>query len=277
VFIRSFVHHSLTAHGYIGAERLEVGRTAENRLVKCFRYTEMLKLYSELADWWHLLSPLAEYAEEVEVFWNILSGAGLPEDPTLLELGCGGGNNAFYLKQHFSQVILTDLSPGMLAVSRGINPDCEHLQGDMRSLRLGRIFDVVFVHDAVTYMTTLEDLRQAIETAFLHCKPGGCALFVPDCVSETFQPETSHGGVDGEGRSMRYLQWSYDPDPNDTQYFSEMVYLLHEDGQPMRIEHDQHICGLFPRADWLRLLGEAGFQVDVSRDKWGRDLFLGRK
>ncbi len=33
--------------------------------------------------------------------------------------------------------------------SRELNPDCEHVLGDMRTLRLGRTFDAVFVHDAV--------------------------------------------------------------------------------------------------------------------------------
>ena len=32
-------------------------------------------------------------------------------------------------------------------MSRSINPECEHVQGDMRTLRLGREFDAVFVHD----------------------------------------------------------------------------------------------------------------------------------
>jgi hypothetical protein len=40
----------------------------------------------------------------------------------------------------------------------------------------------VFVHDAVAYMTTERELRAAIETAFVHCRPGGAALFAPDHV-----------------------------------------------------------------------------------------------
>ena len=32
-------------------------------------------------------------------------------------------------------------------------------------------------HDAVAYMKTEDDLRQAIETAYVHCQPGGAALF----------------------------------------------------------------------------------------------------
>ncbi len=237
----------------------------------------MLKLYTDLATWWPLVSDPADYAEEAAFFTQIFHGAGLPPSPTLLELGCGGGNNASYLKKMFSQVTLTDLSPDMLLVSRGLNPECEHVQGDMRTLRLGRAFDAVFVHDAIDYMTTPADLRQALETASVHCKPGGIALFVPDWVRETFEPSTSHHGHDGAGRAIRYLEWTFDPDESDTMYTTEFAYVLREDGRPTRVEHEAHICGLFPRAEWLRLLEEVGFTPAVVRDEYNRDLFVGRR
>src|SRR5688500_5751641 len=105
----------------------------------------MLKLYSELATWWPLLSPPEDYVEEVSFFRKVFSEAGLPPSPSLLELGCGGGSIAFHLKKVFSEMTLTDISPQMLAMSRALNPGCEHLEGDMRTLRLGRTFDVVFI------------------------------------------------------------------------------------------------------------------------------------
>ena len=236
-----------------------------------------LKLYSELARWWPLLSPPEEYLEEATFFRGLLVEAGLPPSPTLLELGCGGGNNAFYLKRHFDGVTLTDVSPQMLAVSQALNPDCEHLAADMRTLRLERTFDVVFTHDAIDYMTTSHDLRLAMETAFLHCTPGGLAIFVPDYVRETFEPSTDHGGTDGDGGGLRYLEWTYDPDDSDTTYTTEYAYLLRENNQPAQVEHEAHLCGLFPRADWLRLLREVGFEPEIARDEYERDVFVARR
>jgi SAM-dependent methyltransferase len=238
----------------------------------------MHKLYTELGTWWPLLSPPGDYRNEADFFYQVLVAAGLSSpEPTLLELGCGGGNNAMHLKAHFSKVTLTDLSPQMLAVSHALNPDCEHLLGDMRTLRLGRTFDVVFIHDAIDYMTTLHDLWLALETAFLHCASGGLALVVPDHVRETFEPTTDHGGSDGVGRALRYLEWTYDPDDADTTYTVEYAYLLREDDRPTRIEHERHICGLFPRAEWVRLLREVGFQPEISHDQYGRDIFVARR
>lgn len=236
----------------------------------------MPKLYAELGAWWPLLSPPDEYVEEADFFREVLA-ADLSPASTLLELGCGGGSNAVHLKADFARVTLTDLSPQMLAVSRALNPDCEHLEGDMRTLRLGRAFDVVFVHDAIDYMTTRHDLRLALETASLHCAPDGLALVVPDHVRETFRPSTDHGGTDGEARALRYLEWTYDPDEEDTTYTVEYAYLLREGDLPARVEHDRHTCGLFPRTEWLRVLREVGFEPEILRDPHGREVFVARR
>ncbi len=218
-----------------------------------------MKLYRELASWWPLLSAPSDYEEEASIYQRILleTHGGAPR--TLLELGSGGGNNASHLKSRF-EMVLVDLSPGMLEVSRALNPECEHVQGDMRSVRLGREFDCVFVHDAVVYMTTEADLRKAIETAFVHCRPGGAVLFAPDHVRETFRPSTDHGGHDGAGRGLRYLEWTWDPDPDDGMYLVDYAYLLREGDGRMTVEWDRHVEGLFPRAEWIRLLTDAGFQ-----------------
>jgi SAM-dependent methyltransferase len=241
-----------------------------------------IKLYNELAPWFHLLTAPEDYAEEAEFYRKTIISASDRKPETLLELGSGGGNNASYLKAHF-QLTLVDLSPEMLAISRVINPECEHIQGDMRQVRLGRQFDVVFIHDAIMYLTSEEELNQAIKTAFLHCRPGGVALLAPDHVSETFRPSTEHGGHDGDRRGIRYLDWTWDPSPDDTHYISDMVYLLKDKRGNVQIEHDRHLMGLFPRQTWLTLLTQAGFQsqsipFEHSEFEPGTlEVFVGRK
>ena len=155
------------------------------------------------------------------------------------------------------------MSPGMLAMSRALNPELEHHEGDMRTVRLGRQFDAVFVHDAICYMTTESDLRQAIETAFVHCKPGGVALFCPDYIRENFEAGTDHGGEDDGARGMRWLSWQWHRDPDDTTYLVDYAYLLRESDGSVHVEHDRHVEGLFPRDDWLRLFKDVGFTHKV--------------
>jgi SAM-dependent methyltransferase len=239
------------------------------------------RLYQDLAEWWPVLSTPEDYAEESAFYRQALEQHAQRPIQTVLELGCGGGNNASHLKAYY-QMTLVDLSPGMLTVSQALNPECEHLQGDMRDTRLNRRFDAVFIHDAVMYMNNLGDLSQAIETAFTHCAPGGVALFAPDYVRETFRESVDHGGHNLGKRALRYLEWHFDPDPNDTHYESHMVYLLRETRQPMRCIHDRHLMGLFSRGEWLDLIRQKGFTpvrlpfIHSELDYEG-DIFLGLK
>ena len=130
------------------------------------------RLYDDLAAWWPLLSPPTEYVDEAADLLPRLGIAAGSGSATLLELGAGGGSLAFHLKRHF-RLTLTDRAPAMLAVSRELNPECEHLVGDIRSLRLGREFDVILIHDAIMYATDQAALRATLRTAAIHCRPGG--------------------------------------------------------------------------------------------------------
>lgn len=219
------------------------------------------RLYTELAGWWQLISPTADYADEAAFFGELFRSAGVG---TILELGSGGGNVAWFLKRDFA-LTLTDLSPEMLAESEKQNPELEHVEGDMRALRLGRAFDGVLIHDAIMYMTSEEDLRAALLTAHEHCKPGGAAVIAPDWVAETYRPETTHEGADSGERGVRYLQWVWDADPEDTEVNYDLILALKE-GDELRTVVDRQIVVVFPRATWLRLLEEIGFEAEVVED-----------
>ncbi len=239
-----------------------------------------MRLYSDLAPWFHLLTSPADYAGEAERYHALIQAA-CPGARTLLELGSGGGNTASHLRQHYA-CTLSDLSPQMLALSRQLNPECEHVLGDMRSLRLGRSFDAVLVHDAIVYMTRERDLRDCMTTAFAHLRPGGVALFVPDWTRETFRGGTDHGGHDGaDGRRLRYLEWRHEPAPAGTTYEVDYAVLLQEPDRPVRAVHDHHVAGLFPEHTWLHLLERAGFAASAAPGEPGAEesqtVFVGRR
>lgn len=239
-------------------------------------------MYTELASWWPLLSRPADYAEEAAFFLRLLQGAVDGPLDSVLELGSGGGNTASHLKQH---VMMTLVEPAaeMRAVSQALNPDCEHFEGDMRTVRLNRAFDAVLIHDAVVNMTTEADLHRAMATVFAHCRPGGAALFAPDYVRETFRQGTETGGDEGpDGRALRYLEWTWDPDPADSTYAVDYAFLLRSPDGAVRAEHERHTEGLFARGDWLRLLTEEGFVSNVvtfehSQKDRPVDVFVSRR
>jgi SAM-dependent methyltransferase len=230
--------------------------------------------YDDLADWWPLFSPPEHYAEEAT---DLLQRVGpIPDRATLLELGSGGGSLASHLQPYFA-LTLTDRSAGMLDNSRRINPGAEHIVSDMRTLRLGRRFDLVLVHDAIMYATTPADVKAALQTAANHCRPDGRVVVLPDFVRETFTPGTDEGGHDAsDGRGLRYLEWRWDPDSSDDTYIVDYAFLLRDKSGEVRVVHDRHVEGLFHRARWLDWFREAGLTATSSLDQWGRDVFLAR-
>ena len=234
-----------------------------------------MKLYGELADWWPAFYDRAEYRREAAHFAREIRRATRPAPRTVLELGSGGGTAASFLKKSFAMT-LVDVSTRMLNVSRKINPECEHVRGDIRNLRLGRTFDAVFAHDAIAHMTTEPDLAAVMETAYAHLRPGGVALFVPDFVKETFAGGTDEGGSDADGRSVRFLQWVADPNPRDTEYVVDFAIMLRGRNGRVRLAHDRHTLGLFPRARWLSMLRRAGFKPRIVRHAEIREAFIGQ-
>ncbi|HUY45445.1 MAG TPA: class I SAM-dependent methyltransferase [Streptosporangiaceae bacterium] len=220
------------------------------------------RLYADLAGWWPLISPVQEYAAEAEYLAAVFrSAAGVHE---VLDLGSGGGHVAAHLKGQLT-LTLVDLSAEMLAVSRRLNPECAHVQGDMRTVRLGRVFDAVLVHDAIDYVTREDDLRQVIETAFVHCRPGGLAVFVPDYTAETFHAGTGGGGSsDPDGRQGSFQEWTWDPDPADDWIQAEYEFVLRAADGTVQVVKEAHRLGAFSRDVWLRLLAAAGFEPEAG-------------
>lgn len=245
------------------------------------------RLYRELAGWWPLISPPREYAEEARYLATVLGSADGPVRE-VLDLGSGGGHNAVHLKGRLA-LTLVDLSAEMLSVSRRLNPECAHLQGDMRTVRLGRVFDAVLVHDAVDYVTCEADLQQVIETAFAHCRPGGIAVFVPDYTAETFQAASGGGGgSDPDGRRASFRERTWDPDPADDWIQADYEFVLRAADGTVRVVREAHRLGAFSRDGWLRLLAGAGFEPEgrfgpetpAGPDAAGRmprNLFIGRR
>lgn len=220
------------------------------------------RLYGELAAWWPLISPPGEYTQEATFLAAALSSTAAIPVHDVLDLGSGGGHVAMHLKHRFT-LTLADISDEMLEVSRRLNPQCRHVLGDMRTMRLREQFDAVLTHDAIDYVTSQEDLAMVIATAFAHCRPGGIAVFVPDYVKDDFRPLTGGGGggEDGSGRKATFRERTWDPEPADDWVQAEYEFILREADGTVEVVKETHRLGVFSRETWRQLLVAAGFLV----------------
>ena len=219
------------------------------------------RLYDDLVFLMAMISPPEEYAEEAAHWRTVLReklGEGRHE---ILELGVGGGHNLSHLTSEF-EATAVDISEAMLAQCHQLNPGVKVHVGDMRSVRLGSKFPAVLIHDAISYILTEEDLLATFRTVAAHLEPGGVFITSPDYFVETFKASKVEHATHSNGlMEVTYLEYTYDPDPNDTKVETIMFYLIRS-GSELRIEHDRHVTGLFPKSTWLRLMTEAGFTVE---------------
>jgi SAM-dependent methyltransferase len=238
------------------------------------------RLYQDLSWLWPLWGdPDGDYAEWCNRVTQLIRHHAQRETHTLLNMGCGGGKNAYNLKRNFA-VTGIDISPAMLDLARKLNPECAFLIADMRDCDLGRQFDAILIDDAVSYMVNRSELRAVFAMAYHHLSPGGVMVVSPDETTETFHQNATRVSY-AEAKSkpanldVVFIENYYDPDLTDDVYDGLILYLIRENGE-LRIEPDHHLLGLFPLDIWLTTLREVGFEVheDPDPDREGGTTFV---
>ena len=238
------------------------------------------RLYGELAEWWPVLVPREAYGPECREILGLARAVRGRPAQSWLELGSATGALASHLPVGV-EATLVDRSPEMLAISRRWNRRAEHIEADLRNLRLRRRFDVVLLHDTLMYMRGGSDLRAAMGSVCRHLAPDGVAVIIPDVVEETFEEgHVAGGGEAPDGRSARLLEWHWRPEPGGDTYVAEMSLLLRAPGERVVAVHESHTMGLFSRSGIRAAMDEAGL-VGVKpprryRNAWP-ELFLGRR
>jgi SAM-dependent methyltransferase len=214
--------------------------------------------YNDLAWTEKLLVNPSDYEKEVSVYLDLIKHSAKKAANTLLHLGCGAGGHDAIFKRSF-KVTGVDLSLGMLNIARETHPDIEYLEGDMRSLRLNRQFDVVVIPDSIDYMNSPDDLQRAIQTATLHLKADGKLLIVAK-TKETFQNNNfAYSGEKGDVHVTLFENNFVNPLKPDT-YEATLVYLIREKGE-LSIHTEHQILGLFPLASWESLFKDSNLAM----------------
>lgn len=224
------------------------------------------RLYKDLAWLWPLWGTVEEYRKECELFTKLIKKHSQIDTKTLLDIGCGGGKNAFNFKKDFT-VTGIDVSEEMLNNARQINPECEFVIADMRDFELNREFDSIFLNDSIMYMKSPGELESVFRRSFDHLKSGGVMICYAEILKENFkQNETWVTTSQNGDLEITFIENNYDKNPNDDVFESVMIYLIRKKGD-LRIEEDYHECGIFTIDVWRNALKNAGFDYLESAMK----------
>ena len=231
--------------------------------------TNQCRLYTDLSWIWPIISPPEAYGSESQEFVDLIHQHSSREVKTLLHLGCGGGHHDHNLRDHFD-ITGIDINPAMVSLAAKLNPGVAYFEGDMRSLRTENRFDAVLMADSVNYMLSEDELSSAFTTAYECLAPGGVLVVCAEYTVEQFEGDTTRASNHARDNiEITYMENRYDPDPSDTTFELTFVYLIRVAGH-LQIETDRHLCGVFPRNTWERLLQESGFVIqDLCFDPTG--------
>lgn len=224
--------------------------------------TEMKWLaYNDLAWTESLLASPEDVSQEVTPLIETINAKAERSVSTILHLGCGAGAYDFSLKQHYS-VTGVDISQPMLDMATRLNPEVMYMQGDMRDIKLDSTFDAVIIPDAIAYMSTRQDLVQAINTACQHLSPEGLLLIVTS-LYDNFQENNFVYTGSADNTEVTLFENNTMLKNTAEQYEATLVYLIRQ-YDALDIYTDRHRLGLFSRATWVSLLQNAGLEVTES-------------
>ncbi len=218
------------------------------------------RLYCELYYLVTLLSPPEEYAEEA-AHWKSVLKEHLKDGQPILEYGVGGGFNMSHLKKDFDMTAI-DISSEMLDVCRLLNPEVGLHLGDMRDFKMDKKFDAVLIHDAVSYLLSEDDIYKTFKNAYHHLNKDGVLIISPDYYKDSFiGPKVSHVTRRKNSIELTYVEYCYDPEPDDSTIETLMTYYIKKDNK-LEIEFDKHTTGLFYKSVWLSSMEKCGFRVE---------------
>lgn len=144
-----------------------------------------MSVFGDYSRYYDLLYRDKDYEAEVAYIVALIEQYA-PGAKTILELGCGTGKHATLLAARGYEVVGVDMSADMLLAAQtrqgqldaSIAARLQLEAGDVRSVRLGKQFDVVIsLFHVISYQTTNSDLQATFETVGKHLNAGGVFIF----------------------------------------------------------------------------------------------------
>jgi SAM-dependent methyltransferase len=213
------------------------------------------------------------YARESE-YLRTLINAVVPNARTLLDVACGTGEHAKFLKHHYA-IDGIDINEHYLSAARLKNPSGIYVRADMIDFDLGRSYDVVTcLFSAIGIVRTFERLERAVMCMARHVKPAGMLIIEPWFAPERWRPAKPFVlvGELGSGPVYRF---------SNSVRQGQLSILMHNYLLCTRfgVEHygERIELGLFTRDEMVWAFESAGMVAQYhSEGLMGRGLYVGR-
>jgi len=230
-------------------------------------------MFLESAELYDAIYHFKNYARECERLRALIADA-VPGARTILDVACGTGERARFLKQHYA-IDGVDLNESYLRAARVKNPAGSYTRADMTDFDLAATYDAVTcLFSAIGYVRTAGRLQRAIACMARHVNPGGVLIVEPWLTPDDWKPGATfiHAGEIGADKVCRMSLSGQEGNLSVVQ----MHYLR---GRPDGIEHysERLELGLFTRDEMTRAFESANMEVGYDAEGlMGRGLYLAR-
>jgi len=204
---------------------------------------------------------------------SVLIDEFLPGAGTVLDVACGTGEHAKFLKPRY-RVDGVDINEDYLCAARRKNPSGNYTRADMTDFSLGRTYDVVTcLFSAIAYVKTVDQLDRAIVCMARHVRVGGALMVEPWFTPDKWRPGEQSVQA-GQIRRDKVCRMSLSLREGNLS-----VILLHYlRGTTDGIEHDSERLelALFTREEMVHAFKAAGLEARYDPEGlMGRGLYIG--
>ncbi len=234
-------------------------------------------LHNKLAKYYDRVYSFKDYLDEAVRLQNLIIKYSESGGNTLLDVACGTGLHLKHLKDDFSCTGV-DVSKSMLKIARKNAKGVTFKEADMKTLRLGKQFDVVMcLLSSIGYVKTAASLEKTIQNFSKHLKKGGLALIEPSHAKSLYvsgEPRvTTYDGKDAKIARINYTNL------RQATAVLNMHILITERGKDAKYFVDKHELGLFGINNTLRIMKTADLKSKYLKNglMLGRELFVGIK
>ncbi len=230
-------------------------------------------MFLESSELYDAIYHFKNYARECERLRALIED-GAPGARTMLDVACGTGEHAKFLKDHYA-LDGVDLNENYLRAARLKNPAGRYTRADMTDFDLATAYDAVTcLFSAIGYARTIERMNRAIACMARHVKPGGVLIVEPWLTPDNWNRGTSfiHTGEIGAEKVCRMSHSGREGNLS--------ILLLHYlRSRPDGIEHysERHELGLFTRDEMTGAFESAKMEVAYDAEGlMGRGLYIAR-
>jgi SAM-dependent methyltransferase len=228
--------------------------------------------YLQSAELYDAIYHFKNYQRESQRLHSLIDRI-VPGARNLLDVACGTGEHAKFLKQYYA-VDGIDLNDSYIEAARTKNPSGNYRCADMRDFDLGASYDVVLcLFSAIGYVQNVESLERAIGCMVRHVRPGGSLMIEPWVPPSLWKPGALSINT-GEIKDGLVCRMALSRREGNLSVIS--LHYLHGSRHGVRHYSEQLELGLFTEEQMLHGFQQAGMSASFEPDGLiGRGIYIG--